>query len=91
MRSMQTHESYESAMQKNPDKADRILIAENVGDMTTADHKVLVEEQESRLHHMHAVFVQDLATRWIQSYPCKTTSAQETERSLRKFIHPVEI
>ena len=32
--------------------------------------------------------VQDLATHWIQSYPCKTKTSQETERSLQKFLEP---
>ena len=32
--------------------------------------------------------VQDLATQWIQSYPCKTKTSQETERSLQKFLEP---
>ena len=31
--------------------------------------------------------VQDLATQWIQAYPCKNTS-QETQRSLQKFLEP---
>ena len=30
--------------------------------------------------------VQDLATQWIQSYPCKTKTSQETQRSLQKFL-----
>ena len=30
--------------------------------------------------------VQDLATQWIQSYPCKTKSSHETEGSLSKFL-----
>ena len=30
----------------------------------------------------YAVVVQDLATQWIQSYPCKTKSSHETEKSL---------
>ena len=34
--------------------------------------------------------VQDLATRWIQSYSCKTKTSQETERSLRKVLEPSE-
>ena len=34
--------------------------------------------------------VQDLATQRIQSYPCKTKTSQETERSLRKFLEPSE-
>ena len=32
--------------------------------------------------------VQDLATQWIQSYPCKNKNSQETEKSLRKFPEP---
>ena len=32
--------------------------------------------------------VQDLATQWIQLYPCKTTTSQETQRSLQKFLEP---
>ena len=44
--------------------------------MTVADHKVLNEEQESRLHHRYSVVMQDLVTQWVQSYPCKTKSVQ---------------
>ena len=32
--------------------------------------------------------VQDLATQWIQAYPCKTKTSQETHRSLQKFLEP---
>ena len=32
--------------------------------------------------------IQDLATQWIQSYPCKTKTFQETEKSLQKFLEP---
>ena len=38
------------------------------------DHKILNEEGESRNNHRYAVVLQDLATQWIQSYPCKTKS-----------------
>ena len=31
---------------------------------------------------------QDLATQWIQAYPCKTKTSQETQRSLQKFLEP---
>ena len=62
--------------------------AENVGDLITADHKVLSEGCESRNNHRYAVVVQDLATQWIQSYPCKTKTPQETQRSLQKFLEP---
>ena len=62
--------------------------AERFGDLITADHEVLSEGCESRNNHRYAVVVQDLATQWIQSYPCKTTTSQETQRSLQKFLEP---
>ena len=62
--------------------------AENFGDLITADHKVLSDNCESRNNHRHAVLVQDLATQWIQAYPCKTTTSEETQRSLQKFLEP---
>ena len=65
-----------------------LLRAEKFCDLITADHKVLSEGCESRNNHRHAVVVQDLATQWIQSYPCKTKTSQETQRSLQKFLEP---
>ena len=53
-----------------------------------ADHKVLSEGCESRNNHRYAVVVQDLATQWIQSYPCKNKTSQEAQRSLQKFLEP---
>ena len=54
------------------------------GDLITADHKVLLEGRESRDNHWYAVVVQDLATQWIQSYPCKTKTSHE--RDGEKFV-----
>ena len=62
--------------------------AEIFGNLITADHKVLSESCESRNNHRYAVVVQDLATQWIQSFPCKTKTSQETRRSLQKFLEP---
>ena len=62
--------------------------AENFGDLITAAHKVLSENCESRNNHRCAVMVQDLATQWIQSNPCKTKTSRETQRSLQKFLEP---
>ena len=61
--------------------------AEKSGDLIAADHKVL-NEAESRHNHRYSVVVQDLATQWIQSYPCKTKTSQETHRSLQQFLEP---
>ena len=44
--------------------------ADKFGDMTTADHRVFGEGCVSRNNNQYA---------WIQSYPCKTTTSQETE------------
>ena len=58
------------------------------GDSITADHKVLGEGCGSRNNHRCAVVVPYLATQWIQSYPCKTKTSQETQKSLQKFLEP---
>ena len=81
---MQEDQNYKGFLQKthcNPSTS-----AEKFGDLITADHKVPSEECESRNKHRYAVLVQDLAAQWLQSYPCKTKSSQETEKSLRKFL-----
>ena len=62
--------------------------AANFGDLITADHKVLSDNCESRNSHRYAVVVQELATQWIQAYPCKNKTSQETQRSLQKFLEP---
>ena len=65
-----------------------VLRAEIFVDLITADHKVLSEGCESRNSHRYAVVVQDLATQWIQSYPYKTKTSQETRRNSQKFLEP---
>ena len=62
--------------------------AEHFGDLITENHIVLSEGCESRHNHRYAVVVQDSATQWIQSYPCKTKTSQETQKSLMKFLEP---
>ena len=59
-----------------------VLRAENFGDLIIADHKVLSDNCESRNNHRYADVVQDLSTQWIQAYPCKTKTSQETQRGL---------
>ena len=61
---------------------------EKFGDLITADHKALSDNCESRNNHRYAVVLQDLVTQWIQAYPYKTTTSQETQRSLQKFLEP---
>ena len=52
----------------------------NFGDLITADHKVLSDNCESRNNHRYAVMVQDLATQWIQTYPCKNNFTRNPEK-----------
>ena len=68
-------------------KGEAVLRADKFGDLITADHKVLSDNCDSRNNHRYAVVVPDLATQWIQAYPCTKTS-QETQRSLQKFLEP---
>ena len=69
-------------------KGEAVPRADNFDDLITADHKVLSDNCESRNNHRYAVVVQDLATQWIQAYPCKNKTSQETQRSLQKFLEP---
>ena len=54
--------------------------AVNFGDLITADHNVLSDNCESRNNHRYAVVVQDLATQWIQAYPCKQNFTRNPEK-----------
>ena len=82
---MQACESYErAACTRNPQS--HTPRATQFGDIITADHKVFNEEEETRNNQRCAIVVQGLATQWIQSYPCKTTTSQGTVRNLRKVL-----
>ena len=87
LRDLPEDQNYKGAVQKTHWRSHtscRIFF----GDLITADHKVLSENCESRNNHRFAVVVQDLATQRIQSYPCKTKTSQETQKSLLKFLEP---
>ena len=62
--------------------------AEIYCDLITADHKVLGEESESLNNHRYAVVVQNLATQWLQSFPCKAKTSQETQKNPMMFQEP---
>ena len=63
-----------------------VLRAENFGGLITADHKVLSENCESRNNQRYAVVVQDLATQWIQAYPCKNKNFTGNTEKLAKVL-----
>ena len=75
-RDLPEDQNYKGAVQKTFVRV--VPRAENFGDLITADHKVLSDICESRNNQRYAVVMQDLATQWIQSYPCKTKTSQET-------------
>ena len=52
--------------------------------LITADHKVLSDNCESRNNHRYAIVVQDLATQWIQAYPCKNQNFTRNPEKLAK-------
>ena len=65
-------------------KGEAVPRADNFGDLITADHKVLSDNCESRNNHRYAVVVQDLATQWIQTYPCKNKTSRKKPREACK-------
>ena len=87
MRTLQANQDYAPCRKRTGEAAPR---AEKIDDLITANHKILNEEGESRINHRYAVVVKNLAIQWIQSSPCKTKTAQETERRVRKFLEPSE-
>ena len=62
--------------------------ATNFGDLITGDHKVLSDNCESRNNHRYAVVVQDLATQWIQAYPCKTKLHKKPRDTCKSSWNP---
>ena len=62
--------------------------AVNFGDLITADHKVLSDNCESRNNHRYAVVVQDLATQWIQTYPCRTKLHKKPREACKSSWNP---
>ena len=58
--------------------------AESFGDLITADHKVLSDTCESRNNHRYAVVVQDVATQWIQLFPCRNKNFTRNPEKLAK-------
>ena len=86
--SLSVHENYRSSVQEPPEaRGDCVHHPQKFRDAIMADYKVLNEENESCLQqHRHAVVVQDLYSYWIQSFPTKTKTAQETMKYLHKFV-----
>ena len=86
LRDLQADQNHKGSAQKTQWRSR--TSCSNFGDLITADHNVLSDNCESRNNHRHTVVVQDLATQWIQAYPCENKTPQETQRTLQKFLEP---
>ena len=62
--------------------------AEHFVDLITADHKIFSGRNWVAKQSSIRLVVQDLASQWLQSYPCKTRTSQETQKSRMKFLEP---
>ena len=69
-------------------KGEAVPRADKFGDLITADHKVLSDNCESRNNHRYAVVVQDLATHWIQAYPCKNKLLRKHKGACKSSWNP---
>ena len=70
-------------------RVDALPEAEIFGDRLTADHAVLNKENKSaEEENLYACVIQDGATDWLQSYPCKTKNAKDTLKCFQKFLGP---
>ena len=68
---------------------DATLRAENFGDLMT-NHEVFSEGCESQNNHRYAVVVQDVASQWIPSHPCKNKNFVGYGKEFTKVFRAVE-
>ena len=65
-------------------RGDRVHHPQKLGDAIAVDHKVLNEENKSRLQHRCAVVVQDLYSYGIQRYPTKNKNCAGDDEMFAK-------
>ena len=70
-------------------RGDRIHHRHKSGNAPTADHKIVDEENESRMQHRHAVVVQDIDSFWIQCHTAKNKTLQETMNIMQKLFRQI--
>ena len=58
-------------------------------DQVTADHAIIPDADVNKHGDTVAVIMQDRKTRWLQSYGCKTKSAEDTKFAFNKFFGPM--
>ena len=85
-RENKTHRAYCRA--KYDDHKGKLPPPEQFGDMLTADHKILGDDDESLRGDKVICVIQDKATYWLQAYPAPTKSADETAAAFKRFLGP---
>ena len=58
------------------------------GEMITADHKIMNDDDASREEDRTACVIQDKWSYWLQAYPAPTKSTADTKRALCRFLGP---
>ena len=58
------------------------------GDMLTADHKVMAQDEISKAGDKYALIIVDRFTKWLQAFPCKTKSTPEAKSMFQRFMGP---
>ena len=57
-------------------------------DAITADHQIFNDEEAGRKGERVCMICSDRWTHWVQGYPARTKSADETQRDLERFVGP---
>ena len=81
-----TDQEFRSVKHADPEmRTDCLELPLKLGEVPTANLKLLSEERESKLQHRYAVVVQHLFSYWIHSCPTKSKSAVDTMTSWQQF------
>ena len=60
------------------------------GDMLTADHKVMAQDEISKAGDKYALVIVDRFTKWLQAFPCKTKATPEA-KSMFQILNSLQI
>ena len=67
-------------------ESDKMPPPRKFGDLITADHKIINEDDQSKEGDRAVCVIQDQFTYWLQAYPSKTKSAKETMEAFQDFL-----
>ena len=73
---------------KTHGKPDDLPVPTAFGHSLTADHKILNEDDASRVGDRVALIILDRYTRWLQGYASKSKNHQESMKAFRRFVGP---